>query len=334
MTTYEVIQHQEVGAGGAASITFSSIPQTYTDLVILHSLQNAGAYDIIKLSFNGSAANSSSRNLRGTGSATASSTDAYAVGGWSYNGNGSITIPNYTSSNYKSFSVDTVSEVNATETRLGIVAGLWSQTAAITSISLALNSGANFTQYSSATLIGIKQAALPTPTDVYSDSLLEEIVLTSSAASVTFSNLNTYAALGYTNLQIRAVARSARADTTDAFRMRVNGVTGNSYSWHALWGSGSSVASEGYGTQNNMYVGNAPGNTATANMFSGHVIDLLDPFETSKFTTFRTLTGSSGTGIYLNSGLYQATTAISSIEFYMANANILAGSRFSLYGSK
>ena len=161
--TKELIKRIRLTAS-AASITFYNIPQDFDGLELVHSLQNAGAYDIIKLSFNGSAANSSSRNLRGTGSVAASSTDAYAVGGWSYNGNGSIFIPNYTSSNYKSFSVDTVSEVNATDTRLGIVAGLWSQTAAITEIGLALNSGASFTQYSSVALYGWKKGSDGTTT--------------------------------------------------------------------------------------------------------------------------------------------------------------------------
>ena len=332
MTTYEVIQHQEVGAGGAASITFSSIPQTYTDLVILHSLQNAGAYDIIKLSFNGSAANSSSRNLRGTGSAAASSTDAYAVGGWSYNGNGSITIPNYTSSNYKSFSVDTVSEVNATETRLGIVAGLWSQTAAITSISLALNSGANFTQYSSATLIGIKQAALPTPTDVYSDSLLEEQILTSSAASVTFSNLDIYGALGYTNLQIRNVA-SVDGVADGSVRLRLNGDSGANYSRHFLYGNGSSVGSIAATSVAEMPIGAV--NVSTTGFGAG-IADIVDAFDTSKYTTIRSFYGlkTSESLIYLASGSWRNTAAITSLTIFPTSGNFIAGSRFSLYGSK
>jgi hypothetical protein len=71
--------------------------------------------------------------------------------------NNEVTIPNYTSSNFKSYSVDSVTENNATQAYAIFVAGLWSNTAAITSITLGLSS-ANFVQYSTAYLYGIKNS--------------------------------------------------------------------------------------------------------------------------------------------------------------------------------
>jgi hypothetical protein len=67
-------------------------------------------------------------------------------------GNLSIYIPNYAGSADKNFSVDTVSENNATTAYTQIFTGVWANTAAITQITLSL---ANFAQYSNAYLYGI-----------------------------------------------------------------------------------------------------------------------------------------------------------------------------------
>jgi len=64
-----------------------------------------------------------------------------------------IYIPNYTSSNYKSLSVDFVGENNATTSYQYFTAGLFSNTSAITS--LVIDGTDNFVQYSTATLYGI-----------------------------------------------------------------------------------------------------------------------------------------------------------------------------------
>jgi len=71
-------------------------------------------------------------------------------------GNGQVYIPNYAGSNNKSTSADTVSEDNATLAYSALTAGLWSNTAAITSITIAAVT--NFAQYSTAYLYGISNA--------------------------------------------------------------------------------------------------------------------------------------------------------------------------------
>ena len=55
VTTMNLIAKQTVGSGGASSVTFSSIPATYTDLVVKYSSRSAGSgvYDSVQLSFNG-----------------------------------------------------------------------------------------------------------------------------------------------------------------------------------------------------------------------------------------------------------------------------------------
>ena len=165
------IQTVTVGAGGAASIDFTNIPQTYTDLVVQVSGRGTGAGGEVSatLQFNNNSSNYSSRWLRGNGAAASSGSDTYgtdeiylfempaASATASTFQNGSIYIPNYTSSNNKSVSVDSVSENNATTAWAYLTAGLWSNSAAVTSIKLLLQVG-NFAQYSTATLYGVTSA--------------------------------------------------------------------------------------------------------------------------------------------------------------------------------
>lgn len=166
--TYTLIQSVTVGSGGAASIEFGSIPQTYTDLLIVHSIRTnrANTGDWLLVSFNGSTASFTERDLYGTGSATGSSSAtpryiAEIVGGSataSVFGNGVVYIPNYTSSSYKSYSADAVGENNATASLQVLIAGLWSNTAAITSITITSGSASTLAQYSSVSLYGIKNS--------------------------------------------------------------------------------------------------------------------------------------------------------------------------------
>lgn len=166
--TMKIIQHQEL-ASGQASITFNSIPQIYTDLVLVCSLRGnryAG------LSLNGSTANTSSRTLWGTGSTVMSAnytslpfsniilTVAKDTSTASTFGNASIYIANYTGSTAKSVSIDSVGENNGAAAEQIMGAGLWNNTSAITSLTLTSldDNGAasgTFAQYSSATLYGI-----------------------------------------------------------------------------------------------------------------------------------------------------------------------------------
>lgn len=166
--TYFPIATVTVGSSGSSSIDFTSIPQTYTDLKISISSRSdvGGQNDYPRISFNGSAANQTLRALQGTGSAAASYADTliYSVGAGdtvtaNTFGNCEFYIPNYTGNIYKSVSSDGVNENNATGAIASLFAGLWSQTAAITSITIIpYNTGAKFKQYSTFTLYGIKNS--------------------------------------------------------------------------------------------------------------------------------------------------------------------------------
>jgi len=162
--TFELIQSYTVGSGGAASIDFTTIPSTYTDLCVKWSLREANDY--MGLSFNGSTANFTSRFIFGGGSGTPSSnsrTDNYqsatvVTTSWTAStfSNAELYIPNYAGNTNKSFSIDTVTENNSTTAYMELIAGLWSNTAAINRVTL--NSVGSFVQYSTAYLYGVKNA--------------------------------------------------------------------------------------------------------------------------------------------------------------------------------
>ncbi len=163
-TTYTLISSATVGSGGTASILFSSIPSTYTDLCIKMAIRTSRAeiIDDIFAKFNGSTANQSGKILYATPVQSFSTTNVgFATGSnntASIFGNSECYIPNYASSNFKSWSADMTDENNSsTAWALGLVAGLWSSTSAITSIELYAPSQ-TFLQYSTAYLYGISNA--------------------------------------------------------------------------------------------------------------------------------------------------------------------------------
>ena len=163
----QVIEHIPVGSGGAASIVFDLIPDTYTDLYLVVSARSnraVGEVDDLKVKFNTSSSNMTSRALYGTGAAAVSGTATDRLGWIPSNaitantfGNAGFYIPNYTSSNAKSLSADTVTENNATDVVMGITAMLWnpSPQAAIDEIEIYPLNGTLLMEYSSATLYGI-----------------------------------------------------------------------------------------------------------------------------------------------------------------------------------
>ena len=172
--TYQLISSVTVGSGGSATIDFTSIPQTYTDLLLKLSVRGtvAGSHQGgAQMIFNNStASNYSFLNLRGSGFTTPGSGSASSVAfirvtnnhptagnTASTFGNSEVYIPNYTSSNAKSTSEDNVEENNTSESYAQLVAGLWSLTNAITRITLT-SEATLFAQYSTACLYGISNA--------------------------------------------------------------------------------------------------------------------------------------------------------------------------------
>jgi hypothetical protein len=114
-------------------------------LVVKASVSTTASNGFV-MSINGSSANFTYRLLEGDGATAASYSGstgrvAYAFNSTSIFSNLEVYIPNYTSANNKSFSVDGVSEQNATTAYADLTAGLWSQTAAITSLGFNFSAG-------------------------------------------------------------------------------------------------------------------------------------------------------------------------------------------------
>ena len=148
MATFTLINSVTVGSGGAASIDFTSIPATYTDLQVILSTRltsTGGAQDTTWLnSINSNTSSFGDLVIRGDGSSIASfspSETPYYVG---QSPTGSalsstfashiVYIPDYTNTSYnKNIGVYSAQENNTTTAAMGATSGTWSQTSAITS---------------------------------------------------------------------------------------------------------------------------------------------------------------------------------------------------------
>lgn len=168
--TYTLISSNTL-TSSAASVTFSSIPATYTDLVVKYSVRGdiAGTNSLqTGLQLNGVTSGYSQTYMYGNGASAVSSRATSQVAietvGENSTGNtastfssGEIYIPNYQSTTNKPLSMFIAPENNGTTTYLSAHAGLSSVTSAITSITLKTNAN-NFISGSSFYLYGIKNS--------------------------------------------------------------------------------------------------------------------------------------------------------------------------------
>lgn len=164
--SYESISTVSVGSGGQATISFSSIPSTYSHLQLRYLTQDTSGGYFVRLQFNGDSATSSytSHNIDANGSAVSSGASVT-------NNAGTLNPRNTTSGSI--FTVGIVDILDYTNTNkykvtrglggsdtngggiLDFTSGVWMNTAAITSITASMVVG-NFSQYSHFALYGIK----------------------------------------------------------------------------------------------------------------------------------------------------------------------------------
>lgn len=159
----ELVETVEVGAVGAASITFSSLPTDAIDLMIITSVRSNGGNSVGYINFNGSSTDQTGQSLYGSGSGTSAGYSAAVISAfatnWSYTSSNvfapsKIYISDYQGSHGKSVAMNGVTEQDATLTRQWVSNGFWNDTSAITSITLLYPSD-NFVQYSTASLYKI-----------------------------------------------------------------------------------------------------------------------------------------------------------------------------------
>jgi hypothetical protein len=165
--TFELIESKTL-ASAVASISFTSIPSTFTDLQLVVSARGTTTFangGYVYLFYpNGATTNLTSRYILGNGTAASSVTDTapfiymtpsdYTASTFS---SASIYCPNYAGATNKSFSIESVNENNATAANMNLIAGLWSQTTAISSLTITA-AGGNFAINTTAYLYGVKNA--------------------------------------------------------------------------------------------------------------------------------------------------------------------------------
>jgi len=166
-----LINSVTVPAGGSASIDFPSIPAIYTDIYLVYSLRSnrAAGVDVVQLRFNGVTSGYSVKQLIGFGSGSGYSeglgsqaqADSYGINGdtslANTFSNGTLHIPNYTSSDNKGFSMDAVYEDNIAAAWQNFTAGTWANTSPISRITFTPTYGTLFKEGSTAFLYGVNK---------------------------------------------------------------------------------------------------------------------------------------------------------------------------------
>jgi hypothetical protein len=172
------------------------------------------------------------------------------------------------------------------------------------------------------------------------DSIATVSVGAGGASSITISSIPST----YTHLQVRGIARTARATfSNDGVVVRFNSDSGTNYSRHQIAGDTFSQSFDVNATANSTGpYGVAAGNGANANVFGPLVIDIFDYANTNKSKTFRYFGGVDNNSnsnqtngwVGLSSGAWYNTNAITSITFSGLSGNLLQFSTFALYGIK
>ena len=170
--TYNLIASNTLTTS-AASVTFSAIPGTYTDLVLKASIRSARSANFysLKLIINGTTTSVYSRTYLNDGGGTplsgrnSASTEIFTYESINANTSTSNTfanvefyLPNYTSSSNKPNSYFGTAETNATVASMSVQANLVQITSAITSLEFSFPDASNLMSGSSFFLYGIKSS--------------------------------------------------------------------------------------------------------------------------------------------------------------------------------
>lgn len=154
----------------AASVTFSGVPSTYTDLRLEISARSAASAltSDVKVRFNGATTDAlhTAGWLRGNGNTASTSASSFGLLGLCPGATASantfasmsVDIPIYSGSRGKRYSSFAASEDAASIAYLYAIAGQWDSTAAITSMTILIDGGHSFAANSSFFLYGITKA--------------------------------------------------------------------------------------------------------------------------------------------------------------------------------
>ena len=163
-------------------------------------------------------------------------------------------------------------------------------------------------------------------------TLINSNVLTSSAASITFSSIPAT----YTDLVLRMSTRDLLSGSqANQFRVFINGSTSSIYSWVELLGNGASASSTSVSGNGRFNISYTDSDSATANTFASH--ELYFPSYTASqnkpISSFGAQEMNATTArIAAQAMLFSSTAAITEIKVEGNSANWAAGSSFYLYG--
>jgi hypothetical protein len=145
----------------------------------------------------------------------------------------------------------------------------------------------------------------------------------------------------YKSLQIRVLSKDTDTTyngfTSAILRFNSDSTTGH-YSYHRLNTSSGSVVAYGNGSTSSISLDtlDASSGSGMTNIFAGGIIDVIDYASTTKYKTLKYLGGfdnnSTGGGISLVSGLWQSTSAVTSLSIASNDVAWAAGTTFTLYG--
>ena len=165
------------------------------------------------------------------------------------------------------------------------------------------------------------------------ESIATVTVGSGGTSSISFSSIPST----FKHLQIRVLARTTNGGSDNYANLTFNSDSGANYSYHDLQGTGSAAAATGLASQNAIYLQRYAGAGAAASIFGASVTDVLDYQDTNKYKTVRNLGGDDRNGagyIYLVSGSWRNTAAITSITITPEANNWAQYSTFALYGIK
>lgn len=162
---------------------------------------------------------------------------------------------------------------------------------------------------------------------------------TGSSGTITFSSIPST----YKHLQIRGIFKVAGTGFyIDDLYLRLNGDSGSNYARHALLGTGAAASAAGAASSSYIDCGRVLSSDATiANTMFAAVIDIQDYQSTTRNKTVRIFSGADGNlsdtsfRVYLASGLWMNTNAVTSLTFSTASSlNFTTATSVSLYGIK
>jgi hypothetical protein len=184
------------------------------------------------------------------------------------------------------------------------------------------------------TLLGTLSSGVAAATGSYES--IATATGTGTSATITFSSIPST----YKHLQIRWIARSTFATASAVnINTQINADTGANYANHRLSGDGSATTAAGAASATEMvFPFMVSGNSATAGIVGTGIIDIQDYASTTKTKTLRVFggvdTNTSAGRVAIQSGLWNSTSAMTSISFTSNDGNFGTTTSFALYGIK